>query len=169
MFFILKYFEYFMIYFFTTSILKDKKQVNTYIKVLLITFIIVIIYAITQISSGRVSAPFEGDGEPNTLGGYIILMQGIILGISAHAQSHRQRIKLNLLFIFSLIPFICTFSRASYLAFIPMYAILIFHNKSRRRNILIGSLLIAIIVSMYAFPQSVKDRLGTYIYAISNH
>ena len=46
---------------------------------LLITYVIVVFVALSQIPSGnRLTAPFEGRaGEPNTLGGYLILMNSI--------------------------------------------------------------------------------------------
>ncbi|MFT7538876.1 MAG: O-antigen ligase, partial [Lysobacterales bacterium] len=160
-FYVLKFLEYYMIYFIVCSALKNKIQVKKYIKVFLATYFIVTIYAILQIGTvGRVSAPFEGDGEPNTLGGYMVFVQAIILGITLHLQNHKKRLILISLFLLSLLPFIYTFSRSSYMSFIPMYLILIFLNRTKQRNLLIGAMLVAIILSLFFFPQSVKERLA---------
>lgn len=159
-FYMLKYIEYLVIFYLVAAYVKDKKQVMMFLNAFIITFLIVNLYAFTQVGHGRVSAPFEGEiGEPNTLGGYQVLLIGVILGIVTHIKSSKLRIPLLLLVIFSLIPFIFTLSRSSYMAIIPMYLTLIFLTKSRRRNILLGVLIVLVIVSMFFFPQAVKDRI----------
>ena len=78
MFYIFKYIEYLMVFYLATGIIRDRGQVATYLKIFIIVFAIVNIYAFTQINSmERVSAPFEGRGEPNTLGGYQVLMEAL--------------------------------------------------------------------------------------------
>ena len=159
-FYILKYIEYLVIYYLVSGILKNKLQMKVYLKAFIITFAIVTIYGFTQIGSGRVSAPFEGKvGEPNTLGGYIILMLGVIIGLLTHVRSLKWRIPLIILVALSLVPFTFTLSRSSYMAIIPMYTTLIIFNKNYTRNILIGFLLIGGLLSVFFFPQSIKDRV----------
>lgn len=160
-FYILKFFEYFLIYFYVCNVFRDKKQAKIYIGTFLFTFLIVNIYAASQIGTfGRISAPFEGEGEPNTLGGYIVLLQGIILGITIHIASARKRIMLTGLFLFSLLTLMYTFSRSSYAAFIPMYLTIILLHKTKKKNILIAAMIMAIVLSIFFFPQNVKDRLA---------
>ncbi len=67
---VLKYLEYYILYFMIMNNLDTEKRARGFIKAALITNLIISIYAISQIPSGaRVSAPFEGEGgEPNTLG-----------------------------------------------------------------------------------------------------
>ncbi len=159
-FYILKYIEYLVIYYLVSGILKTKLQMKVYLKAFIMTFAIVTIYGLTQIGSGRVSAPFEGKvGEPNTLGGYIILILGIIIGLVTHVRSLKWRLPLIGLAGVSLIPFAFTLSRSSYMAIIPMYMTLIIFNKSQTRNMLIGILLIGGLLSVFFFPQSIKDRI----------
>ncbi|MGH7273430.1 MAG: O-antigen ligase family protein, partial [Nitrospiria bacterium] len=69
-FFVLKFFEFFFIYFMVVNTVTDKVQIKRYVLLTLITCFLVSLYAIAQIpGGGRVSAPFEGTvGEPNTLG-----------------------------------------------------------------------------------------------------
>jgi len=160
-FYILKYLQYFLIYFFVCGVLQTRNQVRLYIKAFLITYVIVSLYAISQIGfQARVSAPFEGRGEPNTLGGYFVLLQAVILGLMVHLRSYRHRVTLGLLFALSLLPFVFTFSRASYLSFVLMYFVVVFLNRTKKRNILIGSLIISIVLGIFFFPQNVKNRLA---------
>jgi len=159
-FYILKYIEYFLIYYLVIALVKNKSQIKSYLKAIILTFFIVSIYAFIQVGSGvRVSAPFEGSGEPNTLGGYMVLILGVILGIVCHTKSRRWRFWLIGISVFSLIPFAQTLSRSSYLALIAMYLSLIFFIKSSKRNFLIGALFVVGILSIFIFPQSVKERI----------
>ncbi|VAW48336.1 hypothetical protein MNBD_GAMMA03-2083 [hydrothermal vent metagenome] len=161
-FYILKYLEYFFIYYLVCGLLKNKMQVKFYLKAFIITFAIVNIYAFLQIGSAdRVSAPFEGEiGEPNTLGGYQILLLGIIIGILTHVKSLKWRLPLVGLTFFSLVPFAFTLSRASYMSILPMYFTLIFFNKFKTRNILIGFFIIFVILSFFFFPKNIKERIA---------
>ncbi|MBU1864239.1 MAG: hypothetical protein KKH94_11290, partial [Candidatus Omnitrophica bacterium] len=137
-FYVLKYLEYFVIYFLAANIITSKKQMKIFIAIFLLTFTIVNVYAAMQIGgeAGRVSAPFEiaagRAGEPNTLGGYQVLLLGITLGLFLYARSFGLKIFLGGLAVFTLWPFIHTYSRSSYMAIIPMYlSFIIFSKKSR--------------------------------------
>ncbi|MBU1063670.1 hypothetical protein KKC74_02520, partial [bacterium] len=83
LFFVLKYIEFFLIYFMVVNHVRSKKQFDSFVIALLITFAIVTVTSISQIPSGnRITAPFEGDGgEPNTLGGYLIFIIAINLSL----------------------------------------------------------------------------------------
>lgn len=160
-FYILKYFEYFLIYYLVAGFIHDKKQIKQFLKAFIITFLIVNIYAFTQIGiTGRVSAPFEGEGEPNTLGGYQVFILSIIIGLITHIKATKWRWPLIGLSFFTLIPFTFTLSRSSYMAIIPSYLTLIIFNKMRGRNILIAGLIIFTITSFFFFPKNIKDRLA---------
>ncbi len=159
-FYLLKYVEYFLIYYLVCGVLETKTQVVSFLRAFIITFAIVNVYAFTKIGSGRVSAPFEGPvGEPNTLGGYQILIFAIMIGLLTNIHSIWIRWVLAGLSMFAFIPFVNTLSRSSYMAIIPMYLSLIFFNRARKRNILIGVLIIIILLSIFFFPQKVKDRI----------
>jgi hypothetical protein len=160
-FYVLKYIEYFAIYYLVAGVLKSRRQVVYFLKALLITLAIVNIYAIAQIQSGtRVSAPFEGAvGEPNTLGGYQVLMMGIVIGLLTHARSLRWQWRLVILAVLTIVPFTFTLSRASYAAIIPMYFTAIFFNRRRSRNVLLAVLILVSIVSIFVFPKNIRERL----------
>ena len=70
-FFVLKYFEYYVVYFMAVNLLREKKQFERLLSTMFIVCFIVSLIAIFSMMQGiRASAPFEGStGEPNTLGG----------------------------------------------------------------------------------------------------
>jgi hypothetical protein len=93
-FFVLKYFEYFFVFFMVVNHVRSQQQVVRLVVALLTVGLIVSLYAISQIPSGqRASAPFEGEiGEPNTLGGYLVFLLAIMTGLLLHVQFNPIRI-----------------------------------------------------------------------------
>lgn len=155
---VLKYFEYFFIYYMAVNHLKDKKQVKRFTAVILLVCFIICLFAIYQIPGGeRASAPFEGpQGEPNTLGGYLILMLSVAIGLLLHYGSKTEKILLGILIFFIVISLGATLSRTSWVALIPMMLTLIYFTK--RKMAIIVPLLIAIVISPLVLPKSVVDR-----------
>ena len=80
--FVVKYIEYFIVYFLVVNHVRDPDQIKRFVFCLFLTCFIISIFGILQIPGGeRVSAPFEGArGEPNTLGGYLVFMGAIAGG-----------------------------------------------------------------------------------------
>jgi O-antigen ligase len=160
-FYILKYLEYYIIFFMVVGLAYRKSQYRAYLIALFITFMIVNFYAVSQIGHvDRVSAPFEGaEGEPNTLGGYQVLMMCVAMGLFCHLRSKWVRWIMVGTAVFTLWPFMHTLSRASYMALVPAYLALIFYNRSSRRNVLIFSLFVATILGILFLPENVKERI----------
>ncbi|MBI4620315.1 MAG: hypothetical protein HY739_09170, partial [Desulfobacterales bacterium] len=128
-FFLLKYIEYFIVYFMVVNNIRDRKQVRYWVIAILFTCAVVSIIGIYQIPTGeRVTAPFEGEiGEPNTLAGYLVLILSIVAGLILTTESRRNKILLGILSLLIIIPLLATQSRGSYLAVVPMcFALLIF-------------------------------------------
>lgn len=159
--FSLKYIQYFFIYFMVVNNIREMAQVKRFITAILITCFIVSIYAITQIPIGeRVSAPFEGEGgEPNTLGGYLVLMLSIILGLLAHYEKGKERLYLAGLALLILFPFFFSLSRGSWLAVIPMS--IVFITISEKKIFFILVLLISAIAIPLLAPEKVKERAAS--------
>jgi len=159
-FFVLKYFEYFIVYFIAVNHLKEKKQIERFLFTMLAVCFIVCIIAISQIpAGGRVSAPFEGDaGEPNTLGGYLVLMLSIVLGLLLTGGSRKQKIFLGTLSFFIVISLAATLSRSSWVSLIPMVMTLLYFSK--RKWPIILTLIIIVLISPFILPKSVKDRVA---------
>ncbi len=160
LFFLLKYFEYFIVYFIAVNHLKEKKQIERLLFTILGVCFVVCIVAIYQVpAGGRVSAPFEGpEGEPNTLGGYLVLMLSIVLGLLLTHGSRKQKIFLGTLSFFIVISLAATLSRASWVSLIPMVMTLLYFSKRKWPIILV--LIIIVLISPFILPKSVKERVS---------
>ncbi len=161
-FYVLKYTEYFVIYYMVVNNLQDRSQAWRLIRVAFFTAVVVSLIGLSQIPSGqRVSAPFEGEaGEPNTFGGYLLLMLG--LGAGMFLESPRARIRTWTLGFLALgtLPFLYTLSRASYLGVIPLLVVLAL--LSSRRRLVVGVLLALLVGSpliAYLAPTPVVKRV----------
>lgn len=157
-FFVMKYFEYFIIYFMAVNHLKEKKQIERFVLTMLLVCFIVCIIGLLQIPSGiRVSAPFEGkEGEPNTLGGYLVLMLSLVLGLLLTRGLPRFKSFLYFLVPMIVIVLAATLSRSSWLSLIPMVLALFYFSK--RKVAVIIPLLMILIVSPLILPKTVLDR-----------
>ncbi|MBD3425627.1 MAG: hypothetical protein GF409_00165 [Candidatus Omnitrophica bacterium] len=161
-FYVLKLVEYFILYFIVLNHTTTVKQVKLFLAVLIITCIVVGIYGNTHIGRvARISAPFEGAGEPNTLGGYLLFIMSIIGGLILY---YKKREKLLLLVFVFLVPtFVFTLSRASYLGMIP--ALITFVLLSKRKGVMIftTTIILVFILLVLAGPPVIKERvLGAF-------
>ena len=159
-FFIFKYFQYFMIFFIVISFIKTKKDIHDFFKAIYIVYTIVIIITVISIpTTERLSSPFEGkQGEPNTLGGYLLLISTTNLGIIYFCNSIKKFNK-KLIFIttiISIIPLLFTNSRGSWLAGIPVIFSFILLRKSRFPAILL--LAVILLVGPIMLPEKIVDR-----------
>ena len=161
-FYVLKYIEYFVVYYMVVNNLVDRRQAWRLVTAAFLTAVIVSLIGLTQIPSGqRVSAPFEGkEGEPNTFGGYLLLLIAVAGGIALETARIRTRaIYLGLAGLMS-IPFMFTLSRTSYVGAIPALATMAV--LSSRRRLMIGGLIVLLVASpvvMTLFPDSVMRRV----------
>jgi len=161
-FYVLKYIEYFIVYYMVVNNLVDRRQAWRFVTAAFMTAVIVSLIGLTQIPSGaRVSAPFEGkEGEPNTFGGYLLLLIAVAGGIALETARIRTRaIYLGLTGLMS-IPFMFTLSRTSYVGVIPAMAVMAV--LSSRRRLVIGGVLVLLVASpvvMTLFPQTVTRRV----------
>lgn len=158
--FVLKYFEYVVIYFMVANYFKDRKQMKTFVWAMLLTCLIVSIISMTHIpEGGRISAPFEGKvGEPNTYGGYLVFMMSIATGLALMEESLRNRLIAFFLVILFSIPLLYTQSRSSYLAAIP--AVLSFLWLSKRKQWIPPVLLLVGLMLPFMAPKVTKDRVS---------
>ena len=159
-FYLLKYIEYFLLFFMVVNNLRSIRQVKVFVFFLLLTCFLACVYAWMQIPTGeRLSAPFEGEGgEPNTFAGYLLLMMALILGMILYPSSRRQRFLLVGLLSFTTVPFLLTLSRGGWLSFFPMYMAFVFLNK-RYRYLLILVFIAGLILSPHIFPKKIYSRV----------
>lgn len=158
-FFVLKYVEYYIVFFMLVNYVKDQAQIKRFVFCLLLTCFITAIIGIIQIPTGqRVSAPFEGErGEPNTFGGYLVFMGAMAGGMLSQAKKTRTRHLLTILLLVIIPPFFYAQSRSSYLAFIP--ALFTLGYLMEKKVIIIGLMVIGLGVSPLFLPSVVKERL----------
>ena len=162
MFFVVKYFEFFLIYFMVVNHVRSKKQVDNFILSLILTYVVVVLVAYAQIPrGGRITAPFEGKaGEPNTLGGYLILIISINLALVLTPNimsSPKYRRALITITAMSVLPFLLTNSRGSWVSAIPV--IFAFIILSERRYIVVGFIIFFIMIAPMILPEAVTDRV----------
>jgi len=159
-FFVLKYLEYFVLFYMIINQINDEAAIKRYIMVILFTCFVVCILGIAQIPSGeRVSAPFEGEiGEPNSFGGYLVLMFAVTLGLFLNETDKMKRWRWAGLLVIIIVPFAFTESRSSYLAFMAMMGLFIIFSQHRR--LLIGSCLVAAALLPFVLPGNVINRVA---------
>jgi O-antigen ligase len=160
--YVLKYIEYFVVYFMVVNNLRDRDHAWRLLTAALLTAAIVSVIGLTQIPSGeRVSAPFEGEsGEPNTLGGYLLFMMAIAGGIALESTRLAVRARFVALLGLMAVPFVFTLSRASYLGVIPAFLALL--AVTTRRRTLVAIVLIVVVCSpllLVVAPSSVVNRV----------
>lgn len=161
-FYFLKYVEYFLLYFMVVNSLKDRRQVRRFIYCLLFVALVTSVFAWFLHFSGaeRVTAPFEGKhGEPNTLGGYLLLMMMVAMGIILNITALRERIILSIGMCVAFPAFLFTLSRSSWFGFLPAYIVLMFLSRKGKQMLLIVSLLFILLFS-FIFPRYVYDRIA---------
>lgn len=157
-FYVVKLIEYYLLYFIVVNNVTTVKQVKLFLAVTLITAFIVGLWCNTHIGgSGRMTAPFEHRGEPNTLGGYLLFILPIIGGLVLYCK--QRRAMYLFLFCFLVPTFIFTMSRASYLGMIP--AMITFIALSKRKDMIIYILaLFMACAAIVAFgPPALKNRV----------
>jgi len=157
--FVLKFIQYFVIYFMVVNILRERRQFERFLLALLATAGISSLIGILQIPSGlRVSAPFEGGGgEPNTFGGYLVLMLALVAGLYLTSESLQRKYILAPLAVLITVPLLFTLSRASYFALIPLVGGLLVFSQ---RKLLIASLFaLSLALAPFLLPKAVVDRV----------
>lgn len=159
-FFVLKYFEYFFVFFMVVNHVRSQQQVVGLLIALLTVGLIISLYAIYQIPSGqRASAPFEGEsGEPNTLGGYLVFLLAVMTGLLLHVQIGPIRIALLVLGGFAILALMATLSRSSYLAG-AVLLMAVGMTQWRRPRVLTVLLVIIMLIPLLA-PANVKQRVN---------
>lgn len=158
-FFVMKYFEYFIVFFMVMNYIRTDDQIRRMVYCLLLTCFIVAIIGLLQIpGGGRVSAPFEGKtGEPNTFGGYLVFMLAIVAGLFLYSDNPSLKKLMAFLAAVMIPPFFFTQSRASYLALLPVLVVISLF--SRKRGYFIALLLVLLAVSPLFLPSVVKERI----------
>lgn len=134
MFYVLKYLEYFMLYWITANAITERADAWRLLKPGLLTAAIVTVYAYSLMPTHeRVFAPFNiGGGEPASLGGYYLIVIALLCASALHAERPAIIVLCCAMLAFIFPAFIRTLSRASYLALAPLLLTLFFLTARRR-------------------------------------
>lgn len=143
LFYVLKYIEYFILYWITANAITERAEVWRLLKPALLTAAIVTVYAYTLMpTQDRVYAPFNiGGGEPASLGGYYLIVIALLCAFALHAERPAVIGLCCGLLLFIFPAFIRTLSRASYLALAPL--LLTLFVLTARRRVIFGIVLLA--------------------------
>jgi O-antigen ligase len=157
--FVLKYVEYFFIFFITVNYVRSRGQIARLLGAVLVTAAVIVAYGWWQIPQGvRPSAPFEGTpGEPNTFGGYLVLVFAVACALALEAPRPRTRLLCGLLAAAILPPLVATLSRSSWIAFAAAMVVLLVVMPRRRR--LIPFVLVGTAVLLLAMPHRMQERI----------
>lgn len=162
MFYFLKYFEYYLLFFLVANIIKNRKEAKAFIYCLIFVSLIISIYAWHQHASGieRVSTPFENPemGESNTLGGYLVLLMSIVAGLALNTRWAQERVAFSVILALSFPALLFTLSRGSWLAFFASVATLFFLTRKGKAILIVGALVMALLLPILA-PKTVHTRL----------
>ena len=156
--YVFKYIEYFVIFFLALHHVTNWRALRRILITSGITVMIVAINGIIQIPSGRrVSAPFEGEvGEPNTLGGYLVLMMAVFGAMALEAPRRKQRVLLGGCVGIMAIPLLFTLSRSSWMAAVAATLFLLLVTKKRGRLLMI--MIMAVLLLLIVMPPEVAER-----------
>jgi len=158
--FVAKYVEYFIIFFITVNYVRSEEQLRRLLAAVLVTAALITLYGAWQIPTGvRPSAPFEGnEGEPNTLGGYLVLIFSLAAAIASAVEDRRWRRGCALLAAATLVPLLATLSRSSWIGFAGSLAVLLSFSPARRQ--LAAAAILAASLLFFVHPKSVESRIA---------
>lgn len=158
-FILLKMFEFYLIFFMVGMSITSMRAVEHQLIVFLAVSLIVCVYGIVSIGTlPRVSAPFEAGGtEPNTLGGYLMIVICLCLAMLLYAPNVRWKWVFFGIASAAFVPFIMTLSRASYFA---LFIALVVMGVASRRGSVLALVAVVVVMSPFAMPEDVKKRVN---------
>jgi hypothetical protein len=121
------------------------------------------LFAAGQVGIQRVTAPFEGErGEPNTLGGYLMLVMSVCVGLALCARSMARKVLYILPALFLYYPLVHTTSRSSYASLAAaMAVILLLHTVWNRAVGWIVFVPFVLLASPFLVPDVAVERVMT--------
>jgi hypothetical protein len=155
---LLKMLEFYLIFFMVGMSVTSMDEVRRQLKVFFAVSLIVCIYGIVSIGTQpRVSAPFEAGGtEPNTFGGYLMIVMVAALSLAMYAPRRDARWIMYGLAAVASVPFVMTLSRASYAS---MLVALVLLGVFSRRYWLVGLVAVVLLAAPALFPAAVIQRV----------
>lgn len=158
LFYLLKYFEYFLLYWITSNIITSRKDIRKFLIAGAITCAAVAIYGYSLFNKvDRIYAPFDtigpgiAGGESASLGGYLLIIMSLLLALIAFSERFNWWALAGIIFLAP--PFIRTLSRASYYAFGAALAVFLLFTPRRKATfavlIVLGALILPLTGKFY--------------------
>jgi len=162
-FYLLKYFEYYMLYFLVVNNIETEKETKIIVFLMIVVCFIVSCYAIYshQLLGLRATAPFEGEqGEPNTLSGYLVVMMSLCMGLFFY-QKTGKRLKICLLLTSAaaFMALLFSLSRGGWVSFVFMYIAMIVLAARHRISLVLTAVAVVLLLTVMP-PPEVKERLS---------
>jgi hypothetical protein len=156
-FYLLKYVEYFLLYFMVSNVIRSKQQVKLFLSCLLLVCVITCLYAnVTLAQFGRATSPF--DREANTLGGYLVFILGVTGGLFLYNRSSQRQLVLLGIIGLAIWTLMHTLNRGGYVAFFAVILALLVLTR-RRKHVLVIVSLLALLLVPQLLPQKVTSRV----------
>ncbi len=163
-FYVLKLLEYYIFFMIIHFFIRNENDIRVLVIGSVITVIIISINGLTQIpSGGRTFMPFEGsDPEPNTFGGYYVLVLPIIAALYYfETVKWKQMVYIGTLGI-SALPFIYTQSRTSWAAGGLAIFVFVAITRGIRFKAGLAFAIGALILSYPTWPDNLKERANIF-------
>lgn len=156
---ILKIAEYYMLFFLVVNSISGLRQVRRQLIIFFIVATFLSGYALLTMGNGeRIGTPFQSQGpEPNTMGGYLLIVMTVALALMTEAPRFRQRVMFLGLLGATFVPFLYTLSRASYFGVIISFVTL---GIVGRKWYVVAVVAATLVLSPTVMPTQVKDRVN---------
>ena len=164
-FYVIKLIQFFLFFYVFYYYISDEKDVKIILASAFIALFICSLIGYYQIpTSDRTTMPFEGaSSEPNTFGGYYVLLLSILGALFAHEPKGRKKTFYAALIGFSILPFIYTGSRTSWFAALITILAFLLLTKGFHRKTVILALIIITIMSIPLLPGKIKQRAKFWV------
>jgi uncharacterized membrane protein (DUF2068 family) len=166
LFYLLKWTEYFALFWAVSRLIVKPRDVFFIIKAFFILGLLVACYGYWEYFHQQAisvypryyrlfeRAPFSGDA--NHIGGFFILWMGFLMGRYIAVTKKQEQFLILAAFLFALLPFICTYSRKSYVALAVMFLFSFLFRSAPKRLILLACFLV---IFACLLPTRLNERL----------
>lgn len=160
--FLLKYLEYYLIFFMVVNHVTSEIQLRRFVMVLTITIVLASMVRWVFIGDVyRIAGPLGRleSGESNTVAAYDVIALCVLAGLWLYAQSISLKLLYGATMLTVVTPFLFTLSRGGYLACVAGWLSLLGFAKERRGTWLV--VLGVVVVSALVFlPSTVTERIA---------
>lgn len=168
-FYVLKYIEYFLLYFMSVNIIENERDVKQFLVCFFLTAFVVVIYGyfgFLVMGQTRTTAPFEAPwgqpqlAEPASLGGYLIIVLAMLIGLYSQTSGFISTLAI-VGAAFTLPNFLLTLSRSSYAGMFALLLLVLYHVPRKRLQLgfSIGGLILALMFFLPDVADSVMGRV----------